>query len=223
MFIGEAKSLLESIGYIVERKNSIIRYHITERKYLESTLRYGLDPMIGHTGRNTADHGKMKPGIWLSGSMDYIPVLKTVPDDEKVLLKITMPADFYLSHEREYWPEGRTMPSVTAKPGEPAMNSREGRVYVEKFNGAIPPEYISVEPYIGKNRRGDKRTAEYYRYIADELMGDDFDSDNLTDKQIETFLRNMPITKRKTAYYIDGIDLTSWKPGQLPELSKKFR
>ena len=102
MFIGEAKSLLESIGYIVERKNSIIRYHITERKYLESALRYGLNPTIGHTGKNTADHGRMKPGIWLSGSMDYIPVLKTVPDDEKVLLKITMPTDFYLSHEREY-------------------------------------------------------------------------------------------------------------------------
>ena len=218
MDIEQAKLILESIGYIVENKNDIVRYHMAERKYLDDILEKGLVPDHGNRGKNTADYRGMKPGIWLSGNRDFIPVFRTLQDDEKVLLKITMPLDFYMSHEREYWPDGRTKESVTARPGEPAMDSREGRTYVEKFNGKIPPEYISVESDIGRNRKGDRRTAEYYRYIADELIGGDFDSDDYTDKEIEDMLMGMTVDKRKNAYGIDGVDIAGWKPGKLPEL-----
>lgn len=219
MKLNEAKTILEANGYLVENKNDIIRYHIIKRKYLEDTLRNGINPGKGDRGKNTADYGAMKPGVWLSGSRDFIPVFRTLPDDEKVLLKITMPIDFYMNHEREYWPDGRTKEPVTAKPGEPPMDSREGRTYVEKFNGNIPPEYITAESDIGRNRKGDKQTAEYYRYVADELMGGDFDSDDYTDKEIEDMLMNMGIEKRLAAKKIDGVDIIGWKPGGLP----KFR
>lgn len=211
--------ILEINGYLVENKNDIVRYHIIKRKYLEDTLRNGINPDKGDRGKNTADYRAMKPGVWLSGSRDFIPVFRTLPDDEKVLLKITMPIDFYMNHEREYWPDGRIKEPVTAKPGEPPMDSREGRTYVEKFNGNIPPEYIKVESDIGRNRKGDKQTAEYYRYVTDELMGGDFDSDDYTDKEIEDMLMNMGIEKRQAAKKIGGVDIIGWKPGGLP----KFR
>lgn len=220
MDIWQAKLLLESVGYLLENKNDIVRYHIIKKKYLDDTLQNGINPVSGKRGKNTADYRTMKPGVWLSGNKDFIPVFRTLADEDKVLLKITMPLDFYMSHEREYWPYGRTNDSVIVSSGEPPMDSREGRTYVEKFNGYIPSEYITVESDIGRNRKGDKQVVEYYRYIADELMGGDFDSDDFTDKEIEYMLRNMPISKRKAAYDIEGINISTWKPGQLPEFER---
>lgn len=214
MNINEAKTILETNGYLVENKNDIIRYHMVERKYLADVLKNGLVIVNSNRGKNTSDYKSMKPGIWLSGSRDFIPVFRTLDDNEKILLKITMPIDFYMSHEREYWPNGRTEKSVTVKPGEAPMNSREGRTYVEKFNGNIPSEYITVESDIGLNRKGDRRTVEYYRYIVDEILG--VDSDDYTDKEIESLLRNMNIEQRRNANEIEGIDIIEWKPGNLP-------
>lgn len=215
MNLTEALQLLDNNNIIVESSGNIIRYHITKQNLVKGILKYGLDPNSASAGHNTADAKRAKPGVWLAGSRDFIPVMRGMPDDDKVLLKITMPYEFYISKEREYWPNGRTRERVIAKPFEPPMNSREGRSYVEKINASIPPEYITVESDIGLNHKGDKAKAEYYRYILEEIKPD-YDVDEMTDKEVEYYLRTMPIDIRSKSDIVDGITITRWKLGELP-------
>ena len=212
MQLDEALETLKASGLICERRSTVVRYHLTEEKYASDILKNGLKANYERAGANTAD--SKTPGVWLAGSKDYIPVLRYMNTANKVLFKIEMPIDYYLSVEREYWPNGRMNKSVIASVGEHAYPSKEGRSYVEKFYGDIPAKYISLENDIGKNKKGDKQYIERLRYIVDEIGN--LDSDEMTDKEVEDYIRRLPISIRLQKDIVPYTNIIKWAQGKLP-------
>lgn len=80
--------------------------------------------------------------------------------------------------------------------------------------GDIPAKYISLENDIGKNKKGDKQYIERLRYIVDEIGN--LDSDEMTDKEVEDYIRRLPISIRLQKDIVPYTNIIKWAQGELP-------